>query len=281
MENALEVRGLCKKFRDFSLEDVSFVVPAGAVVGMVGENGSGKSTIVKCIMGQDVADAGSVKIFGRTDVQVHARVGVCLDACGFPDLFSGRDVDRVLGRIYPDWSSKDFFDFLSAFDVPSDRQVRKLSKGMRAKLNIAAALSQSPRLLILDEATAGLDPVVREEILDRLQMFMEDGEHSILMTSHITSDLERIADYILYIQDGKILFMVEMDALKNYGLARIRQKDREFVDENLVVAWRRSPLFVELLVKDRRAFALRYPDLVVEDVSLDQVIVMLSKGERK
>lgn len=284
MNNALEVKGLKKSFRDFSLRDITFAVPEGAVVGMIGENGSGKSTIVKCIMGQDVPQAGTVTIFGKDphkNIEVHSQVGVCLDVCGLPDQFSAKDADRVFSSLYGDWDSQAFFGFLKAFGVPAGKKVRQLSKGMKAKLNFALALSHNARLLILDEATAGLDPVVREEILDRLREFMEDDTRSILMTSHITSDLERIADYILYIRQGRILFMVQMDDLMNYGLARIRKEDAELVDEGLVAARRQEPLCTELLVNDRRSFARRYPDYVVEDVSLDQVIVMLSKGETK
>lgn len=280
---ALQVDNLTKSFPDFSLKQVSFTVPAGSVVGMVGENGSGKSTCVRCILGQDIPDSGSIEILGDSvdkSASIHARIGTASDICPFPDSLNCRQISSILQDVYPGWDSKRFFSLLDQFSVPDRKPFRAFSKGMKVKASLCAALSHGSDLLILDEATAGLDPVVREEILDLLMEFMENENHSIFLTSHITSDLERIADYILYIQNGEILFLEEKSVIEASGIARLRKDQLDFIDPELIVRRRQMPLSIDLLIRDRHEFSRRYPDYVIEPAKIDDVIVMYSKGEK-
>lgn len=282
MEDALVVKDLTKVFPKFSLDQVSFTVPAGSVVGLIGENGSGKSTTVRCILGQSVPQSGTIRIYGidYTDpVRAHEQIGAAFDVCSFPEILNARQVSKILKDIYKSWSEERFFELLAHFDIDPDRKIRDLSRGMKAKVSLCSALCHNARLLILDEATSGLDPVVREEMLDLLQEFMKEEDHSILMTSHISSDLEKIADYIVCIQNGKIVFNGEKETIFGYGIARLREDQLEFVDPALILSKRHQPLCIEVLIKDRFAFARRYPDYAIDPATLDDVVLMLSKGE--
>lgn len=283
MTDALCVKDLNKAFKEFSLRNVSFSVLQGQVVGLIGENGSGKSTTIRCILGQDIPTSGTITIYGKNafgDAKLHNAVGTAFEGAPFPENFDARQLSSVFEDVFDSWKKEAFFGFLKRFDVPLDRQVRHLSKGMKAKLGLAVALSHDAKLLLLDEATAGLDPVVRDDILDLLQEFMEDESHAILMTSHITSDLERIADRILYIRNGEILFEIDRDALDRSGLARLRKEDMELLDLALVMARKTNALNVEILIRDRDEFMRRYPDFAIDPVTLDEIIVMFSKGEQ-
>lgn len=284
MSDALNIQNLNKKFKNFQLNNICLKVPKGRVVGLIGENGSGKSTTMRCVLDQDVPDSGTIEIYGqnaRKEAKCHELLGVVGDSCCFPDPFDAKTISAIMKDIYPKWSPDYFFGFLKRFSVPKDRPVRQLSKGMKAKLNIACALAHQPELLLLDEATAGLDPVVREEILDLLQEFMEDENHGILMTSHITSDIERIADSIYYIRNGQISFELSRDQIDLYGIAQLTDEQIDFIDPKLVRITRRQPMHTEVLVTDRYEFMKRYPDYAIDPANLDAVIVMISKGETK
>lgn len=282
MTNALQIDNIWKKYKDFALQDISLSVPQGRVVGLIGENGSGKSTTIRCIIGQSVPDQGTVSVYGRnalTDLQTHQIIGCAIEPKCFPEIFDARMVSAVMKDIFTEWDAPYFFGFLEKFNVPLDRKIKNMSKGMQVKLVLAAAISHGAKLLLLDEATAGLDPVVREEILELLQEFMEDPQHAILITSHITSDIEQIADSVLFIRDGRILFEVEKNELENYGIAQLRKEEIDLVDSALILAMRKLPMHTEALISDRSQFALRYPDYALSPASLDDVIVLLSKGE--
>lgn len=284
MTEALKIEHLNKRFKHFVLQDINLDVPKGMVVGLIGENGSGKSTTLRCILNQDVLDSGTITIYDQnalTDPKIHEKLGVVSDGHCFPDLFSAKTISGIMKEIFPHWEEAYFFDFLNRFSVPVDQPLRQLSKGMQAKLRIACALAHHPDLLLLDEGTAGLDPVVREEILDLLQEFMENEDHAILMTSHISSDLERIADRIAYIQDGKIDFELSREQMDALGLAQVANEQLEFIDPALVMTRRKQPLSTEVLIADRFEFKKRYPDYAISPASLDEIIVMISKGEQQ
>lgn len=281
--NAIIAEQLNKTFKTFSLKDVSFTVPQGSIVGLVGENGSGKSTIMRCLLNQDIPDSGRIELLGQnaqTCVAVHNEIGVSYDQCPFPENFTAKDINTVLKNAYKNWDEEQFFSLLKRFHLPENQKLSKMSKGMKVKMTISTCLSHQARLLLLDEATAGLDPIVREEILDMLQEFMDKEDHAIFMTTHITSDLEKIADYILFIQDGRILFQESRIQMEQYGLARLRAEEMEFIDPDLVLRTRQQPTHIELLIKDRTAFRHRYPDYVIEPASIDDVILMLTKGDK-
>lgn len=283
MKNALSVNHLNKSFKDFSLQNISFTVPQGSIVGLVGENGSGKSTCIKCILGQDTVDSGSISIFDKNalkDIDSHRLIAVATDKCGLPEVLNPREISKVLNSIFENWDEQEYFNLLNRFKVPLDKKIKKMSRGTKVKTALCAALSHQAKLLFLDEATSGLDPIVREEILDLLLEFMSEEENAVFMTSHITSDLERIADYILFIQDGKILFMLEKRVLENYGIARLKQDEMEFIDPSLILYKRKQALNTDVLVGDYKEFQMRYPDYALDKASLDDVILMYSRGEQ-
>lgn len=279
---ALWVKNLNKDFSHFSLKDITFAIPVGSVVGLVGENGSGKTTCVRCILGQDIPTSGQVQINGENaleNAKSHKNVGVALETCPFPEMFNASQVSRFMQDIYSNWEEKSFFDLLEQFHIPLDQPIRTFSRGMKAKLSICAILCHQANLLILDEATSGLDPIVREEILDTLADYMESHTCSILMTSHITSDLERIADFIIFLKDGKILFVQSKNELDQYGLAHVTMEQLDFIDPALILKKRYQPLYTEILVKEMSTFKKRYPDYSLDKASLDDVILMYVKGE--
>lgn len=279
---ALSLKNLTKNFPHFSLQDITFEIPVGSVVGLVGENGSGKTTCVRCILGQDIPTSGQVQIHGENaleNAKSHQNLGAAFETCPFPEMFNARQVSLFMKDIYSTWQEKSFFTLLEQFHIDLDQPIRTFSRGMKAKLSICAILSHQANLLIIDEATSGLDPIVREEILDTLSAYMEKYPCSILMTSHITSDLERIADFIVFLKDGKILFIESKNELDNYGLAHISKNQLDFIDPALILKKRRQELYTELLIKEMATFKKRYPDYAIDKASLDEVILMYVKGE--
>ncbi len=281
-EFALMVQNLNKDFPTFSLKDVSFQVPVGSVVGLVGENGSGKTTCVRCILGQDVPTSGTITILGQSSldsISSHKAIGVAFESCPFPDVFTPKQIAKVMEKIYPTWNSKIFLDQIQHLEIPQEQPIRTFSRGMKAKVSLSAALAHQAKLLVLDEATSGLDPIVREEILDTLLAYMEQQACSILMTSHISSDLERIADFIVFLQEGQVIFVKSKEELESYGLARVRQDQLEFIDPTYILKMRPQALWTDILVCDRNSFRQRYPDYALDQATLDEVILMYGKGE--
>ncbi len=208
MKNALELSHITKDYGSFRLDDISFSLPGGAILGLIGENGAGKTTTIKCILNLIHRDAGEIRVLGQDNLAqeraIKEDLGVVLDESVFHDSLRPRDVDRIMARLYKGWDSALFARYCGKFSLPNEKTIKEFSKGMKMKLSIAAALAHRPRLLILDEATSGLDPVAREEILDEFLDFIQDEEHSVLLSSHITSDLEKCADYIVYLHRGEL-----------------------------------------------------------------------------
>jgi ABC-2 type transport system ATP-binding protein len=201
-ENALELHGVCKKYGGFALRNVGFTLPRGTVMGLIGENGAGKTTTIKAVLDLIRPDSGEITVLGEQSTSnptVRERIGVVLDDGGFPSTMNAVQVDTLLGRAYRNWDTAQFFRYIKRFGIDKEKAIKDYSKGMKTKLNIAAALSHDAELLLLDEPTSGLDPVVRDEVLDLLYDFMQDENHAILLSSHITSDLDKIADEITFI----------------------------------------------------------------------------------
>ncbi len=286
MKNAIEIKDLTKKYQLFTLEKVSFSVPGGAIVGLIGENGAGKSTTLKCLLNLIHRDGGEVAVLGKDPTaeerSVKENIGVVLDECPIHATITAQTVGGILAGLYRQWDKALFDRLLTRFDLPRNLYIKDFSKGMKMKLSIAAALAHHPSLLILDEPTSGLDPVVREEILDEFLAFIKDEDHSILLSSHITSDLEKVADYIVYLHKGKVTLQGEKDALlETYGRLACSRADLDKVDRALLAGARENQFGCEALVKDRRAFARRYPGLPVDPVTLDEIMVLTVKGERE
>ena len=284
MTNAIEVRGLCKDYGDFQLRDVDLTLPGGSILGLIGENGAGKSTTIKAILGLIRRNGGSIRIFGREilgdDPSYKEDIGVVLDEASFHDPLKVPQVGRVLSGVYRDWDSARFDAYVERFRLPRDKKIKEFSRGMKQKLSIATALSHHPRLLILDEATSGLDPVVRDEILDEFLAFICDEEHAILISSHITSDLEKAADYITYIHQGRVVLSEAKDTiLDNYGRLGCTAAQLEGVDPADLLRVRKNSFGCEALVPDRRAFRRKYPALTVDRVTLEDIMLFIGKGE--
>lgn len=284
MNNALEISHLTKDYGAFKLDDVSLTVPGGTIMGLIGENGAGKSTTIKCILNLIRRDEGTITVFGMDNLQqereVKEQTGVVLDEVLFHDMLRPRQVGKILSGLYPNWDEALFAHYLEKFGLTGKKTVKDFSRGMKMKLAIAAAFAAKPRLLILDEATSGLDPVVRDEILDEFLAFIQDEDHAILISSHITSDLEKVADYITYLHNGRVAVSGAKDELLDtYGKLVCSKTDLERVDQSLLAGKRVGQFGCEALVKDRHAFARRYPALTVDPVTLEDIMVFTGKGD--
>ena len=284
MNNALEISHLTKDYGAFKLDDVSLTVPGGTIMGLIGENGAGKSTTIKCILNLIRRDEGTITVFGMDNLQqereVKEQTGVVLDEVLFHDMLRPRQVGKILSGLYPNWDEALFTHYLEKFGLTGKKTVKESSRGMKMKLAIAAAFAAKPRLLILDEATSGLDPVVRDEILDEFLAFIQDEDHAILISSHITSDLEKVADYITYLHNGRVAVSGAKDELLDtYGKLVCSKTDLERVDQSLLAGKRVGQFGCEALVKDRHTFARRYPALTVDPVTLEDIMVFTGKGD--
>lgn len=282
-KNAIEVRDLCRSFKKFSLQDISFDLPKGCIMGLIGENGAGKSTTIRLIMNSLKKDKGTIRVLGTDNQdeafsQIKNDIGIVMDEAYFPAVINIGIVDKMMASVYRNWSSAVFRGYADRFDLPENRPFKEYSRGMKMKLSIAAALSHAPKLLILDEATSGLDPVVRDEILDIFNDFTRDPDHSILISSHILSDLEKICDYIAFIHKGKLLFCEEKDLLtEQYGLLSCSWKELQDVPEEAVCGRRSSDYGVTCLVRrDMVSPAFDVQRATIEDIMLYQV-----KGENR
>ena len=253
MEKAFEIINLNKSYKGFSLKNVNLTLPKGYIMGFVGANGAGKSTTIGCLLNMVKADSGSIKILGRETAKLTAadkeKLGVVMDGCPFAEVFNVMDIKKVISNIYKTFDDEQFEKLIKKFNLPKDKQIKEFSTGMRAKLNIAVALSHKAELLVLDEATSGLDPVVRDEILDILLEFVQDENKSIFISSHITSDLEKICDYIAFIKNGEIIFVENKDELKDkYALIHCTKQQFEEIDPSAVVGTKQTEFNVSALV---------------------------------
>ena len=278
--NALELRGITKRYPGFTLQDITFSLPAGCILGLVGENGAGKSTVIHLILDAMRPDEGEICVLGRSNRSdfrsVKEELGVVLDEASFPESFALPQIDAVLRRIYRKWDSQRFFDLARRFSLPRDRAFQDFSKGMKMKLSMAAALSHHARLLLLDEATSGLDPMVRDEILDLLLDFAREGDNAVLIFSHIVSDLEKLCDYIAFLHGGRLLLCEEKDRLlEQYALLTCSKADLAALPDGVAFVKRESAYGVEALV--RRDKAPR--GLELHPATLEDIIVTLAKGD--
>ena len=254
MANAFMVSGLTKTYQDFVLDHVSFTVPYGSIVGLIGENGAGKSTTINAALGLIQKEDGIVSILDREELggDVKEQIGVVFDGSNYPEILSPRKLNWVMKNIYRTWDEQEYLRLLKQFSLPFDKQIRQFSKGMKMKLAISVAFSHHSRMLILDEATSGLDPVVRDDILDMLLDFVQDEGHSILVSSHITSDLEKIADYIVFIHEGKVVFEKPKDELtRRYGIIKCGAVQFGELDRSDIISYRKMDYEWQILVSDR------------------------------
>lgn len=274
--NALEIKHLTKSFPGFQLEDLNLTLPAGCIMGLIGENGAGKSTTIRLILDMLHKDGGSITLLGRDhrDVLTRQDVGVVLDEVGLPDFLDCRQIGKVMASIYRSWDTAQYDALLQKLNIPEGKPFRSFSRGNKMKLGIAVALAHHPRLLILDEATSGLDPVVRSELLDMLTDFTRDEDHSILISSHIVSDLEKLCDYIAFLHQGKLMLCQEKDRLLDaYGMLSCTAQELSQLDPTAVGYCRQSPYGVKALVLRE----LVPEGLNVTPISIEDLFVFMSK----
>lgn len=283
MNHALIVSELTKTYQDFILDNVSFNVPSGSIVGLIGENGAGKSTTVNAILGLIQKESGHVSILGKDglDDDTKEQIGVVFDGSNYPEILSPKKLNRIMKNIYLSWEEKTYFNLLKQFSLPLDKQIKQFSKGMKMKLAISVALSHHSRLLILDEATSGLDPVIRDDILDMLLDFVQDEEHSILVSSHITSDLEKIADYVVFIHEGKVVFSKAKDELtEQYGIIKCGAAQFDALDKSDIVVYRKMDYEWQVLISDRQKMQKKYPKAMIVPATIDEIMLLYVKGEK-
>lgn len=286
MNYSLEIENLSKTYphSDFYLDNVSFSIPEGCIMGFVGENGAGKTTTISIILNTIKKDSGTVKVLGQemddNNTDVREDIGVVFDAINFSSALTPKKLSNVMAKVYKNWNQKFFIAITRKLDIPLDKKIKQFSRGMTTKLAITVALSHNPKLLILDEATSGLDPVVREEILDIFLEFVENENHSILMSSHITSDLEKVADYITFIHQGKIILTEKKDTLiYEYGIARCKSKQFSNLDKEDILSYRKKGYQVDVLVRDKKAFERKYDSIIIDNGTIDEIMLLLIKGK--
>ncbi len=284
--NAIEIKGITKRYDGFTLDDLSFNVPKGSIMGFVGQNGAGKSTTINTILNIIRPDEGSVSVFGLDNIkdekEIKKNIAAVFDELPFHETLNAKNLNSILKRIFDEWSSETFFNYLDRFSLPSKKKFGQFSKGMKMKLQIAAALSHNAKLLIMDEATTGLDPVVRNEILDIFLEYLQNEEHSILMSSHITSDLEKIADSVTFIDKGKLLITgYKDDVLNSHGIIKCSKSDYESIDKNDIISARITEFGVEALVSDKSECLKKYSGAVIDPAALDDIMVYYVNRNKK
>jgi len=282
MGNALEIRDLCKNYKDFSLDHINLTLPNGCIMGLVGENGAGKSTTVRLILDMISRDGGSVRILGKDNKEngnlIREEVGVVPDEVGIPGCLTARQTGKIMAGTYRNWNKEVYEGYLDKLDIPKDKAFGKFSKGTRMKLGIAIALSHAPKLLILDEATSGLDPVVRDEIIEMFGEFTRQEDHAVLISSHIISDLEKICDYMAFLHQGRLLMCEEKDRLKErYGILRCSAEQLAKLDGAAVIGKRESAYGVEAVVKKDALPA----GMETGPVDLEELFILMVKGKGK
>ncbi len=252
--NALEIKNLTKKFPDFTLENLTLTLPSGCIMGLIGENGAGKSTTIKLILDMLHKDSGRITVLGRDNGDnirlTKEDVGVVPDEVGIPECLTAKQVGKVMQYTYRNWDAGEYNRLLEKLSLPKNKPFKEFSRGMKMKLGIAVALSHGSKLLLLDEATSGLDPVVRDEVVEMFYDFTRDETHSILISSHIVSDLEKLCDYVAFLHNGKLLLCEEKDRLlAEYGIVHCTAEQLKALDSQAVKYKKESPYGIELIVK--------------------------------
>ncbi|ADE70461.1 MULTISPECIES: ABC transporter ATP-binding protein [Priestia] len=283
MTNLLEVRNIAKSFgQNEVLKDVSFHVPPGSIVGFIGDNGAGKSTTFKAVLGLISRDSGTVEIFGEDNLNKNATIkediGVVFDAINLPVSLTIKQLNKVFKSLFNSWDEADFYRLIRSFSLPEDKKIHTFSRGMSMKLSLAVALSHRAKLLLLDEATGGLDPSSREQILDELKAFVSDGNSGILLSSHIISDVEKIASHLVVIKNGEVLLNEEKEKVfREYAIAVMNEEQLNLLPEDIVVAKRTYDKSIRVLVSDKH----QLPDrTLTEPMSMEELSVLLTRSER-
>ena len=285
MENVLEIKNLNKKYSGFELKNINFKLPKGTIMGLIGENGAGKSTTIKAILNIINTNSGEIKIFGldnkKEEKKVKEKIGVVLDDSFLSEYLNAIDINKIMKNFYQNWDEKLYFKYIEDFKLPKKKISKDFSSGMKMKLKIAVALSHHPKLLILDEPTSGLDPVARNEILDIFQEFIQDEENSILVSSHITSDLEHIADYITFINEGEIVLTKTKDELlENYGIVKCSEEEFKKIDKKDFLKYKKNKYEYDILVENKFEFKKKYNITIIDKPTIEDIMLIYIKGEK-
>lgn len=281
MNNVLEISNVTKDYKKFKIDNISFNLPKGYIMGFIGANGAGKTTTIKLILNMIKRDSGEIKVFGldniREEENIKEQIGVVFDECYYLEDWTLNDVEKAVSMFYKNWNSSIYEKYLKEFNLARDKKVKDLSRGMRMKLMIAVAFSHEAKLLILDEPTSGLDPVARDEFLDILRDYIEDEEKSVIFSSHITSDIEKIADYITYINNGKIIFTGEKDEfLEKYCIIKGGKEDITESQKKEIIGLRMHSTGFEGLIELKKAVGFS-SKVIIEKASLDEIMIYMNK----
>ncbi|MFA9464294.1 MAG: ABC transporter ATP-binding protein [Velocimicrobium sp.] len=279
--NALEFRNVSKRYDDFTLDHLNLTIPSGCIVGFIGENGAGKTTTMKLIFDLVKADTGEIKVFGKSNKtdsrEIKEHIGVVLEEAGYPDSMNLKQIESVVSRIYKTWNSKRFLELCSMLSLPQKKEIKDFSRGMKMKLSLCVALSHDSKLLILDEATSGLDPIVRDELLDIFLEFIQTEDHTIFISSHILSDLEKICDYIAFIHKGKLLFFEEKDALlEKYGILKTSKEEIASISTAAIIGTRENSFGVESLI-NKNKYTGNKP---IDKATIEDIMLYYTKGAK-
>lgn len=285
-ENAIEIKNITKKYDGFTLDNVSFTVPKGTIMGFIGQNGAGKTTTIRALLNIIGIDSGEIHLLGlnhiRDEYAIKERIAVVFDELPFHDSFTGEALSKMFSGLYGSWDKTEFFRLCEKLGLPMKKKLSKFSKGMKMKMQIATALSHNAELLIMDEATTGLDPIIRNEILDLFREYLMDGNRSILMSSHITSDLEKIADGVAFIDKGKILITGYKDEiLGTHGVIKCTREEYAQIDPADFVSARLNDFGAEIMTADRRSAANKYSGATIEKASLEEIMLFYVNREKK
>ena len=281
MNNVLEINNITKDYKKFKIDNISFNLPKGYIMGFIGANGAGKTTTIKLILNMIKRESGEIKVFGldniREEERIKEQIGVVFDECYYLEDWTLNDVEKAVSMFYKNWNSSIYEKYLKEFNLARDKKVKDLSRGMRMKLMIAVAFSHEAKLLILDEPTSGLDPVARDEFLDILRDYIEDEEKSLIFSSHITSDIEKIADYITYINNGKIIFTGEKDEfLEKYCIIKGGKEDITESQKKEIIGLRIHSTGFEGLIELKKAVGFS-SKVIIEKASLDEIMIYMNK----
>ena len=285
-ENAIEIKGLTKRYDGFTLDKLSFNVPKGSIMGFIGQNGAGKSTTINTILNIVRADEGEIKVMGldhiKDEHEIKRNIAAVFDELPFNEQLNANDIDFIFSDLFENWDRQTFFGYLDRFALPRKKKFGQFSKGMKMKLQIASALSHGAKLLIMDEATTGLDPVVRNEILDIFLEYLQDEDNSILMSSHITSDLEKIADSVTFIDKGRLLITgYKDDIIENHAVLKCTKADFKEIDKQDFISARLTDFGADVMVADRFAAAKKYSGLTIDKTTLEEIMLFYVNREKK
>lgn len=284
MKNAIVMKNVIKRYdSNFQVGPINLKFPSGCIIGLIGENGAGKTTLLKSILNIVKINQGTIHIFDKNyqDEKIKEDIGVVLDNTFFPEVLTPNDIQSIMKEIYKNWDSELFQKYLKDFSLSSNQTLKTMSKGMRKKVEIITALSHHPKLLICDEATSGLDPVVRNEILDLFLNFVKDENHTIILSTHITSELEHIADKIIFINDGKVLLENSRDELlEDYGVLKCDIESFQEIAKEDIITYKKNKYDYEILVKNKSKISKKYKSCIVDRITLEEFMILMIRGEK-